>query len=53
VPIWIGTSVDLPAEWVPIWVGIRTQYLIIQNLTAEPCGLWSVAPVWTFVSRSE
>jgi len=24
VPIWIGTSVDLPAEWVPIWVGIRT-----------------------------
>jgi hypothetical protein len=23
VPISIGTSVDLPAEWVPIWVGIR------------------------------
>ncbi len=25
MPIWIGTSVILPAEWVPIWLGIRTQ----------------------------
>ena len=27
MPIWIGTSVILPAEWVPIWLGIRTLWI--------------------------
>jgi hypothetical protein len=43
VPISIGTSVDLPAEWVPIWVGIRTLLVTIFDSLqpfAQGCEFW-------------